>query len=331
VRYVLEGSVRKTDNQVRITAQLADATTGGHLWSERYDRPLHDIFALQDEIRQKIVFALKVKLTPEEQERFQRGPTNNLEAYDNWLRGVEFWHRAFYETKKEANIQARQMLERAVELDPQYARAYAGLGGTYLLEWFFQWNSDRAQSLGRALELAQKAVALDDSLSGAHRILGAVYAFNKQHDLAIDEAPRAIALAPNDADGYETLGWILTYVGRPEEGVGSIKKAMRLNPWYPINYIGSLGWAYRMAGRYEEAIVPLKKVLTLAPNMAIAHLNLSACYAELGRLEEAQAEMAEALRLNPTFSLEKARQMYPFKDPADLERFLAAWSKAGLK
>ncbi|MBI3302180.1 MAG: tetratricopeptide repeat protein, partial [Deltaproteobacteria bacterium] len=269
--------------------------------------------------------------TPEEHERFQRAPTNNLEAYDYYLRGVESWTRAYYETKKEANIQARQMYERAVELDPQYARAYAGLGGTYFLEWFFQWNPDRAQSLERALELAQKAVALNDSLPGAHRTLGAVYAFNKQHDQAIVEAEQAIALAPNDADGYETLGWILTYVGRPEEGIGLIEKAMRLNPRYPIFYIRSLGWAYRVAGRYEEALAPLKKVLTLAPNMAPVHLNLAACYAELGRLEEARAEIAEALRLNPTFSLEKARQMYPFKDPADLEHFLAAWRKAGLK
>src|SRR5438093_2101879 len=128
VRYVLEGSVRKSDDQVRVTAQLIDGLTGGHVWSERYDRPLQEIFALQDEIREKIVLALKVKLTPEEQAQFKRAPTNNLEAYDYYLRGLESWHRAFYETRKEANAQARQMFERAIELDPQYAGAYAGLG-----------------------------------------------------------------------------------------------------------------------------------------------------------------------------------------------------------
>ncbi|MBI3757457.1 MAG: adenylate/guanylate cyclase domain-containing protein [Deltaproteobacteria bacterium] len=331
VRYVLEGSVRKAGEQVRITAQLVDGTTGGHLWTERYDRPLADIFTLQDEIRQKIVLALKVKLTPEEQERFKRAPTNSLEAYDSYLRGWEAWTRAYYETKKEANIQARQMMERALALDPTYAAAYAGLGSTYFLEWFLQWNPDRAQSLDRALEMAQKAVVLDDSLPGAHQTLGSIYTFKRQHDQAVVEAERAIALAPNDANGYETLGWILTYVGRPEEGIELIEKAMRLNPRPPVFYIRSLGWAYRVAGRYEEALVPLKKFLTLNPNNVPVRLNLAACYAELGRIEEARAEVAEALRLNPTFSLEQAKQIYPFKDPADLERFLASWRKAGLK
>ncbi len=146
VRYVLEGSVRRSDNQVRITAQLIDATQGQHLWSERYDRPLQDIFAVQDEIRQQIVFALKVKLTPEEQARFKTAPTNNLEAYDYYLRGWQLSWR----TTKETNIQARQMFEKALELDPQYAGAYAGLGSTYWIEWFSQWNADPSE-LSRAL------------------------------------------------------------------------------------------------------------------------------------------------------------------------------------
>jgi tetratricopeptide (TPR) repeat protein len=309
---------------------LIDATQGQHLWSERYDRPLQDVFTVQDEIRQQIVFALKVKLTPEEQARFKIAPTNNLEAYDYYLRGLESSQRAIRETKKEANAQARQLLERALELDQTYAGAYAGLGWTYWIEWFQQWNLDRAQSLDRAVELAQRAVALDNTLSMPHRVLANVYVFNKQHDQAIVEAERAIALAPNDATGYLTLGWILAYAGRAEEAIGLTEKAIRLNPRYPV-YLNNLGWAYRVAGRYEEALAPLKKVLTLTPNFATAHLNLAACYVELGRQEEARAAVAEALRLNPTFSLEKARQMYPFKDPGDLERFLASWSKAGLK
>jgi len=330
VRYVLEGSVRKAGDQVRVTAQLVDATKDQHLWSERYDRPLTELFALQDEIRQKIVTALKVKLTPEEHERFQRAPTNNLEAYDFYLRGRESLLRALYETKKEANEQAQQMFEKAIELDPKYAGVYAWLGATYWFDWFYRWGPDPAQSLEQALEIGQRAVALDDSLSMPHRILGIVYLWKKQYEQAIVEAERAIALDPNEADGYASLGNILVFAGRPEEGIELAEKAMRLNPRYPPSYLNNLGFAYRVAGRYEEALAPLKKVLTLNPNFALAHVNLASCYAELDRLEEARAEVAEALRLNPNWSLKTARQV-PYKDPAEVERFLAGLRKAGLK
>jgi adenylate cyclase len=331
VRYVLEGSIRKAEEQVRITAQLIDATTGYHLWSERYDRPLKDIFALQDEIVQKIVLALKVQLTPEEHERFQRAPTNNLEAYDFLLRGQEAYFRAAYERKKEANAQAQQMYQKAIELDSQYAGAYAGLGQTHWLDWVYGWNTDYAQSLERASELGQRAVALDDSLSLPHLILGQVYLWKKQYEQAITEAERAIALDPNNADGYVTLGDILVNAGQPEEGVELTEKAMRLNPHYPPLYLVELGWAYYRAGRYEEALAPLKKVLTLTPNLTPAHWTLAACYAELGRLEEARAEVAAVLRLNPNASLEGLKQNLPFHDPVALERFLAALRKAGLR
>ncbi len=331
VRYVLEGSVRKADNQVRVTAQLIDVTTGEHLWSERFDRPFKDIFALQDEIVQKIVFALKVKLTAEEQARFRQAPTNNLDAYDFYLRGLETRLRGLYETKKELNAQARQLYEQAVALDPQYAAAYAGLGWTYWLEWFFQWNLDRSQTLERAFELAQRAVALDDSLSESHRLLGRVYVWQKQHEQALVEAERALALDPNNADGYWNLGNILTFAGRPEEGIKVIEQGMRREPRYQPSDLINLGNAYRVAGRPEEALVPLKKVLTLNPNHAAAHRQLAACYAELDRLEEARAEVAEVLRLNPNYSLEWVRQNMPYKDPADLERWIAALRKAGLK
>src|SRR5215510_8663939 len=230
VRYVLEGSVRRSDNQVRITAQLIDATQGQHLWSERYDRPLQDIFALQDEIRQQIVFALKVKLTPEEQARFKLAPTSNLEAYDFLLRGGEALGRAWMEVKKEANAQAQQMCEKAIELDPKYGGAYAMLGFTYWLDYFYRWNPDRAQSLERAFALVQRAAALDDSLPVPHRVLSLVYLGKTRHDQAIAEAERAIALDPNNAEAYMGLGSTLAMAGRPEEAIGLIEKAMRLNP-----------------------------------------------------------------------------------------------------
>jgi adenylate cyclase len=331
VRYVLEGSVRRAHEQVRITAQLVEAATDSHLWAQRYDRPLKDIFALQDEIVQRIVLALRVKLTAEEQARFRQAPTNNLEAYDFYLRGWETRLRGFFETKKELTEQARRMYEQALALDPQYAAAYAGLGWTYFEEWFFEWNPDRTQTLGRAFELGQRAVALDDSLADPHRLLGRVYVWQKQHEQALAEAERAIALDPNNADGYWNLGNILAFAGRAEEGIEVIKQGMRLNPRYRSSDLLQLGQAYRVAGRYEEAIVALKRVLSLNPNSATARRQLAACYAELGRLEEARAEMAEVLRLNPNYSLEWVRQNSPYKDPAEIERWAAALSKAGLK
>src|SRR5262249_7056561 len=170
---------------VRITAQLIDASKDQHLWSERYDRSLKDIFAVQDDIVQKIVTTLELQLPFWEGGYQVLRHTDNLEAYDSYLRGLESIVRAMLETKKEANGQARQMFERALELDSTYAEAYAGLGGTYFNEWFFQWNLNRAQTLERALELLQRAITLDDSLPTPHTILAQIYLWNRQHDQAI--------------------------------------------------------------------------------------------------------------------------------------------------
>ncbi len=238
VHYLLEGSVRKEVNQLRITAQLVDATTDYEIWAERYDRPLQDIFALQDDIVRKIVTTLKLQLTLQEQGVLVRKTTDNLEAYDDLLRGLESLGgvESLGGGTKEANAKARQMFEHAVQLDPQYASAYAGVGLTYLIDWESQWNTD-PQILGRADELAQKAVALDDSLPAAHGILSQIYLFKKQHDQAVAEAERAIALDPNRADGYVDLALILRFSGRAEEAVESMTKAMRLNPRYPAYYL----------------------------------------------------------------------------------------------
>jgi adenylate cyclase len=326
VRYVLEGSVQKAGDQVRITAQLIDATTGYHLWTEQYDRELKDVFALQDEIVQKIVTTLKLQLTMQEQGILVRKSTDNPEAYDSFLRGLE----SFYSITHEANAQARQRFEKAIELDPQYADAYARLGWTYLGEWVLQWSQD-PQTLERAFVLEQKAITLDDSLPVAHSILSYVYLWKKQHEQAIAEAERAIAFDPNDAENYAALGNILIFAGRPQEGIGLIEKAMRLNPRYPPIYLSWLGMAYRLTGRHEEAIAALKRALTRSPDSLPAHRELAVIYSELGREAEARAATAEVLRISPDFSLEVYRQRLPYKDPAVLERQIAALHKAGLK
>ena len=326
VRYVVEGSVQRASDRSRITAQLIDATQDHHLWSERYDRPLTDIFALQDELVQKIVTTLKLQLPLWEQGFLVRKTTSNLEAYDYWLRGVEY----FFRLTKEANAQARQMFEQALALDPQYAWAYGSLGVTYYQAWIIQWEQGPGP-LQQAFGLAQKAVALDDALPDAHLILGQVYLWQKQHELAMAETERAIALDPNNADGYVWLANILKFSGRPQEAIHLVEKAMRLNPHYPFNYLFELGLSYFLMERNEEAVDTLQRVVSRAPNHLIAHLFLTASYSELGREAEARAEAAEILRLNPTYSLEVWRQITPFKDPAVLERVLATLRKAGLK
>jgi adenylate cyclase len=326
VQYVLEGSVRRSSDQVRITAQLVDAATDSHLWAQRYDRPLKDIFALQDEIVQKIVTTLKLQLTLREQGYLVRKTTDNLEAYDYFLRGSE----SYWRFTKEAMAQARQMYEKAIELDPHYATAYASLGATHALDWVWQWNQD-PQSLERAFALTQKAIALDDSLSTAHSVLGFVYAAKKQHERAIAEGERAITLAPSDAEGYAQLGIILNFAGRPEETFRLVEKAIRLNPRYPAQYLGIIGQAYTLTRQYEEAISFLKRSITRNPNLLASHFFLAVSYSESGREEEARAAAAEILRISPHFSLEGYQQRVHYKDPAVLERFVTALRKAGLK
>jgi TolB-like protein/class 3 adenylate cyclase len=329
VRYVLEGSVRKSDSQVRVTAQLIDATTGGHLWSERYDRPLQDIFALQDEIRHKIVTTLKLQLTVMEQGFLNvRKRTDSLEAYDYFLRGTTLLNRF----TKETNTQARQMFEKAIELDSQYAQAYSSLSATYYWEWFLQWSQEPAQAAEQAFNLAQKAAALDDSLPQVHSLLGVLYQWVKrQHDQAIAEAERGVVLDPNNATGHFLLGDVLGFAGRPAEGIELVKKAMRLNPRYPASFANTLGWSYLLTGRHEEAVAALKDAIVRNPNFLPARANLAVTYSELGREAEAQAEVMEVRKLSPNASLEVWRRMVPFKDPAIVERLAAGLRKAGLR
>ncbi|HEV8718235.1 MAG TPA: tetratricopeptide repeat protein [Candidatus Binatia bacterium] len=288
--------MRKADKRVRITAQLVDATSGHHLWAERYDRELTDIFALQDEITQQIVTALRVEVREAERERVRRIPTNNFTAYDAVLRGLEYYWRL----TQEANIQARQLWERAIELDPQYAEAYAWLGWSYLTEWTWQWSRD-PQTLEQAFTLAQKAIVLDDSLPAAHMVLGSVYLFKGQHEQALAEGEQALALDPNFAEGHAALAGILLFAGRPEGAIGLVEKALRLSPHAPAWYIVLLGSAYRLAGQYEEAMAAYKRALLRNPDFLPAHRVLAAVYSELGRDEEAHAEAAEVLRIQPPF------------------------------
>jgi len=326
VRYVLEGSIRKAGTRVRITAQLVDATTGYHLWADRYDRDLQDIFVLQDEVTQKIVAALEVKLTEGEQKRLGQPPTNNLEAYDYYLRGLDLQS----DVTEEANALAQQLFTKAIELDPQFAAVYARLGWTYFDQWSVGWSQD-PQTLEQTLALAQRAIALDSALSDGIRLLGIVYLWKKRYEQAIIEVERAIALDPNQADAYVALGEILNFSGRAEKTIALVEKAMRLNPYYKTWYLWCLGHAYYLLEQYEDAIATFKRALTRNPDFIPAHVYLAVLYSEVGEEEKARAESKEFMRLSPQGSFVTFSQRLPYKDPAVLERVLSAARKAGLE
>ena len=325
VRYVLEGGVQRAGNRVRITAQLVDATTGYHVWAERYDREVRDIFALQDDVTQQIIRALAVKLTEGERGRMSRVPTGDPEAYDLVLRGQEERRR----TTREGNARARRLFVKALDLDPEYAQAYVGLSWAHLQSWQLLWSTD-PDSLERARELAERAIALDDTLAGGHRLLAQIYLWRKEHDRAIAQAERAVALAPNDADGYETLAEVLAWAGRPEDSLRFIRQAMRLNPHYPFFYLWTLGHAYYMTRRTGDAVDAFAKVLQQNPNFLPAHAYLAVLFTEMGREKEAREAWEKARRLSPEASLSNLRQRLPYRRPADLDRFLTAAHKAML-
>ena len=326
VRYVLEGSVRKSGERVRITAQLIDATTGGHLWAERYNRDLKDIFAVQDEVTQQIISALKVKVEKVEQERALRKETANLNAFDYNLRGWWYYHRFTRDT----NDKAREMFEKAIELDPEFAIAYAGLGFTYYEEWANQWSQD-SQTLEQAFELAIRATALNDSSPEAHRILGDVYLYKRQYGQAIAERKKAVALDPNNADGLAGFGEVMVYNGQIKDGIALIKKAIRLNPHHHIWYLWVLGLASALAGRYDEAEEILERAVICNPDFLSTHVILAVIYVETGRLNEAHAEVAEIMRLSPDFSLKFLKEMIPVKDQEIIGWATGVLTKAGLK
>ena len=326
VTYVLEGSVRRANGRIRITAQLVDTITEGNIWAERYDRELKDIFSLQDEVTQRIVAALAVKLTEEEQSRLVGKYTDNIEAYDYYLRGLEYFNRF----TKESNIQARQMHQKAIDLDPQFAAAYALLGLAQSQEWTQGWSQD-PQALEHALELAQKAIALDKNLPLGYTILGEVYLHKKKHEKAIAAQQKAIILSPNDADGIGGLGGILSWTGRPEETIGLVKKAMRLNPMFPTEYLWNLGHAYYLLGRFEEAIETLNRARDRSSEYIPVIAYLAASYTEMGRMEEARAQAAQFNRLSPCISIDVWRHRLPYKDKKVADRLISNCRKAGMK
>jgi len=333
VMYVLEGSVRKAGNRVRITAQLVDAVTGHHLWAERYERDLKDIFALQDEITYKILTALQVTLTEGERARVWATRTDNLDAFLKYLQARQYGGLI----SKEGNVFARQMAQEAINLDEKYSDPYVLMAWTHWFDARFGWSESRSESFKQAYLTAQKAQVLDDSHPGVHMLLGGLHLYERRYDEAIAEGQRALALGPNDADNHATMAHILRFAGRFEEAIVLIQRALRLQPHYPSWYLGELAMCYYYVGRHEEAIRLASQLQSLANNREEKFISywyyaiLAMSYIRLGWDQEAREAAAEVHRLFPEYSLEWDRQFSVYKDPAHLERQHEDLRKAGLK
>jgi len=328
VKYVLEGSVQRSADRVRITVQLIDATTGHQIWSQRYDREQKDIFAIQDDITLAITKALRIDLMSGEQAlNWQKNSTTNLEAWEKYLQGDDHLFRF----TKEDNATARRLFEEVIVLDLEYADAYNLLGWTYFWDARFGWVDSRAESFKMASKYAQKALELNDTLDTAHLLIGGVYLLQGQHEKAIAETERAIALNPNSASNYIGMAGQVGCLGRWDESVQLAKKAIRLHPFAPAIYYHWLGRGYFMTGQLDESITTFKKALHVSPNYLPAHAFLAACYSSLDRHAEAAAEADEVRSINPKFNLESYAKTLPYENKADIERYIAALRKAGLK
>jgi adenylate cyclase len=326
VRYVLEGSVRKAGNRVRVTGQLIDAASGAHIWVDRFDRDLTDIFAVQDELRQEIISALKVKLTPEKKDRLARKGTIDEEAYDLFLRARELlWH-----ITRSGSIEARNLLGRAVAISPDFAAAHSLIGSTHVHDYANGWAEIPEQSLKTGLEIGERAVQLDEEEPQAHDALAIALFFHRELDRALAEARRCLALAPNWAGGHLVMARILTYSGDAAAAINMIDAYMRLDPLYRDLTLHFLAEARVSLGQFDAAVTALEQRLERSPNSETSYALLASCYGHLGRFDEARAAWAEVMRIAPNFSIDRQRQVLPFRNPDDFERRVEGMRKAGL-
>jgi adenylate cyclase len=332
VQYVLEGSVQREGDRVRITAQLIDALSGHHLWAERYDRDLQDVFTLQDEITMRILMAVRVKLTEGEISSAYSKYFSGKQGFDCFLKLMEAANYAGRITIED-NIVARRLIEEAILMCPENPVGYAQLAGVYMNDFWLDRTKSPQETLEKAHELAKKALAMDDSLSGAHIWLSFIYIFKREYDRAITEAERAVALDPSGSEAYSQYASTLLFAYRPEEAIPMFQKAIRLNPNAPTHTFMFLGHAFRNAGRFEEAVLAYKKSLQRAPDFVAAHIGLGTTYSLMGREKEARAEAEEVLRINPKFSLDHFARtaLMSYKDQSEIDKVVNAMRKAGLK
>ena len=326
VRYVLEGGLRKGGNRVRVTAQLIDGQTGSHVWAERYDRLLENIFDVQDEITREITTALQVRLTEGEQVELRRRQTSNLMAWEAYMRGQGHL-RTF---TRADNLQARALLERALSLDPSFAAAWALLAWTYLAEGRLGWSNSNEAAFEKGAEAALRGLTINENEPDAWAMLGGIRLYQRRYEEAIEGGQRSIALAPNAADHHVVYALTLNFIGRPQEAMDLIERAMRLSPFYPDWYLGILGISYRLLGRIDDALAADHERLRRNPANAFSDLRLAALYSHLGQIDRAQFHLREALRKNPSYSVRQVRVTDPYQDEVEMERYLNLLRAAGL-
>jgi TolB-like protein/class 3 adenylate cyclase/Flp pilus assembly protein TadD len=324
VRYVLEGSVLKSGERVRINAQLIDSATGRHLWAERFDEATKNIWDIQDEITGRIVRTLALRITEIEQQRVMAKSTDNLEAYEFTLRGRALVARQ----SRNENFEARKMFRRAIELDPNYATAYAGLGWTFYETVQWGWTGSPQEAVGQAHDLSQKALSLEATNVYGRRLLASIYALRRQHELALIESERLIAINPNDAGSFAQQGMALVWLGRPEGAIRALEHALRFDPDLPPHIFWHLGLAYYLNERYDDSATVLQRNIGRKSDPFWDHLLLAAVYGQMDRTDEA-ARAAEAVRqIDPRYK--RLMRFDQFKNSADVARVQEGMRKAGL-
>jgi TolB-like protein len=322
VDYVVEGSEQILGERVRVNAQLVDAASGGHLWAESYDREMKDIFAVHDDISERIVAALDVTLSEGDADRLTEVETQSVEAYDSYIRGLA----ELFRYTPEASLLGESLMHKAVEIDPGYARPYSMLGLSMFVAWEFQWRPE-PDVLAQATALTRKGVDIDPNLATAHAVLGWLLLWQGQYDAAIAALEKAVAIDPDDIWAVTLLAETYNYIGRPQEVPPLFPILERIDPLYPLNDF-YLGHAQYLMGDYDAAVASLNKTLTFAPNFLPAQRILAAIHAEHGRVTEAQGAVEEVRRISPSASVALWRERLPYRDPSVTERLIESWQKA---
>ena len=326
VKYVLKGSVRQLGGELRVNAQLVDTTTGYNVWAERFDRKVNEVFAVQDEVTQNIVNALALNLSSQEKQRLARQATANLQAYDYFQEG----QRLYKVSTRQTNQQAYDMYRKAVESDPSYGRAYGAMAVTLAINYRRDWTDNPVETLDHALQLARKAVELDDSTPQTWWALGFVYLAQKDFAQAEQAAMRSIEVAPNYADGYGLLALINSFNGKPEKAIDFNDKGIRLNPYYSHEYLVTYGLANYTLGKYDKAIEVLEKGQARNPNHIVIKFLLCASYIRAGRQDDAEWLASELQSLTPTATLSNIARTVPLTRSDVKQNLLADLRSAGL-